>query len=77
MAVAFTDVGDVRVSDSKTGEIEQSLWGAGFGLELMLRRNVSVRWYLGFALREVDDSSGGDIVDRGNAEHNVSMTLLF
>lgn len=81
----FTDIGNVRQSDKVAGEVEDTLWGWGLGAELRIRRNISVIYNFGMALRDVDeaDTGGGGgagvghLAERGDAEHHLSFTVLY
>lgn len=76
---AFTDAGWVRQSHKVAGEIDGSLWGAGVGLELRIRRNLSIVYNFGVALRDVAEVGGdeGHRVDSGDYQNHLSFTVLY
>ncbi len=58
----FVDLGQTINNDPEATEFDETLLGAGVGLGLDIRRNVSVRADWGFALEDLDSgrSSSGD-----------------
>ncbi len=75
---AFTDVAGVRQSQKRPGEFETSLFGAGFGVELWILKNVNIGYSLGVALRDLKDPTGArETVDSGDVEHHLSFTLIY
>jgi hemolysin activation/secretion protein len=67
------DVARVIQNDRLASERDETLVGAGFGLELRVRRNFTIGLDLGFPLesgRELD-------VDTGNPELHFSLTALY
>lgn len=73
----FVDAGRVMVSDAQGLEEDETLIGAGVGVEVQFLRNVSGRVDLGFALRDVEDGSGEVQAEAGDARLHVLFTLLF
>jgi len=69
----FFDVGRTTINDIRSFERNNTLAGAGVGLELQIRRNIFVRMDWGVALRgnEQSDTKAGD-----NRLHFL-LTLLF
>ncbi len=69
---AFFDAGHTTNNESLVGEIvDETLLGAGLGIELQLRNNLSLRFDWGRALRE---ARGGEI-NAGSSEYHFMMTL--
>lgn len=71
----FLDVGRTRYND-RFGLFEQNntLIGAGVGVEVQLLSNFNLRMDLGFALHDVD---GTERVDSGDTRLHISATLLY
>jgi len=67
----FVDAARVTNSDRQSFETDETLVGAGVGVELVFRRNVNVRVDWGFALSDVGTTDSGD-----NRVHFVA-TLLY
>ncbi|MCC6661571.1 MAG: ShlB/FhaC/HecB family hemolysin secretion/activation protein [Phycisphaerales bacterium] len=65
---AFVDVGQTFNSERKTFEDDETLAGAGPGLELAFRRNFSLRLDWGFALL---DTEAGQVDEAGQFEPEV------
>ena len=70
---AFLDVGHVKPAQQKFFETEETLIGAGIGLGLQLKRNVTARVDWGFALR---DSAIGN-VESGSSRVHFILTLMY
>lgn len=77
IAKAFIDAGRVTNNDRLTFETDETLVGAGLGLELQVMRNVNIRADWGVALEEVNKSGGGEFVSDGSSRFHLSFTLLF
>lgn len=73
----FVDAGRVIVNDAELFEEDETLIGAGVGLELQFLRNISGRVDLGFALQDVEDGSGEVQGEAGDARLHVLFTVLF
>lgn len=73
----FVDAGRVTNTDRQSFESDHTLVGAGIGAEFSLTRRFSVRADLGFALTELDDANGESIVDAGNTELHIVITLVY
>ncbi len=74
----FLDVGYAIPSQRETGEFYETLVGCGAGLELLVKRNFSVRFDWGVALKDAIQQSGGDnTVKAGNDEYRVVFTILY
>ena len=69
----FSDFGRAFYSDAVGGEEDQTLWGAGVGVELVIRRNLSLRVDWAFALDEIPE----DGVDSGDSEMHLIATLRY
>lgn len=67
----FWDMAHIWYSDSVPGEESETLASVGVGLELWLMRNVTLRWDLGVALRDVRETESGD------TESHFSATLRY
>lgn len=67
----FFDVGRVTSNDRQTFEENETLAGAGLGLEFVFKRNLSLRLDWGVALRDARDTDAGD-----NRLHFVG-TILY
>jgi hypothetical protein len=73
---AFIDAGYTIDNDSSTTQTEgtEALVGAGLGLELVLKQNLSLRADWGVALKDVD---GDDPVTSGAQQWHLVMTLFY
>lgn len=69
----FFDVGRVTISDRLPFEDNETLLGAGIGLNFVYRRNFNLRLDWGFALRDVDSAR----VNSGSNRLHVLGTILF
>jgi hypothetical protein len=69
----FFDIGHVMNSDELFFEQDDTLLGAGIGMELLFRRNLNVRLDWGFTL---DDLDAGNVNSGSNRLHVVA-TILF
>jgi hemolysin activation/secretion protein len=67
----FLDVGRATNSDRQSFEKDETLVGTGFGVELLFKRNLSLRLDWGFALEDAADVKAGD-----NRLHFVG-TILY
>lgn len=75
---AFIDVGRTQVNDRFSFESNETLVGAGVGLELALTRRINGRVDLGFPLRDFDDPAGNDNdVDVGDWRLHWVVTVIF
>ena len=78
---AFVDAGVVFASDPIGGvssEDDESLAGAGVGVEFLFKRNLSIRADYGWALvRSRDGANGLREVDPGDGEFHFVATLLY
>lgn len=74
---AFVDVGGTDISSPLSFETDQTLVGAGVGVELAWTRRVNLRLDLGWALEEMDGVSGGTSVDAGDFEAHFVLTLVY
>jgi hemolysin activation/secretion protein len=72
---AFVDAGWTWQSDPLPFEADQQLLGVGFGLELQIKHNFSLRLDWGFALEDLDDPSGA-LGDQDNRVH-FSASFLY
>ncbi|MGD9789865.1 MAG: ShlB/FhaC/HecB family hemolysin secretion/activation protein [Phycisphaerales bacterium] len=71
----FLDVGSVSNNDRLLGEFDNTLVGAGVGVELVFRSNASLRLDWGFVLSEVDEP--GSTVDTGDNRVHVMLWLAY
>ena len=71
MLRAFLDVGYAVVHEHKNWESNEALIGTGVGVELLIKRNLSVRADWGIALDETDETEAGD------SEIHFVATLLY
>lgn len=69
----FVDAGSVISSDRLSFENNESLFGAGVGVEVTLKRNVNARADWGVALSDVRD----DEVTAGSSRFHLSLTVLY
>lgn len=72
---AFIDAGRVVNSQRQVFEANQTLIGAGAGVELQVLRNVTIRMDYGVALRATRPPA--EPVERGDARLHFSATILF
>ena len=72
MAKAFLDTGRTILTDKSSNESQQTLIGAGVGLELLLWRNLNIRMDLGYALTDADE-----LADKGDTEFHIVASFLF
>ena len=70
---AFIDVGRVFISDPLSFESDQTLIGAGIGIDLLYRRNLNVRLDWGFVLDEISELQ----VNEGSNRLHFVATILF
>jgi hypothetical protein len=71
----FTDAGRALKAGRIPGEFNETLWGAGAGLELLLKRNLSLRFDYGQALRFIHGSDNE--VDENDREYRWLITILY
>jgi hemolysin activation/secretion protein len=69
----FFDVGRTIVSDAPNAEEEETLMGAGIGMELLYKRNFNIRADWGFVLNRLET----DDVDVGDSRFHILATILF
>ncbi len=74
---AFVDAGWTRNIDRESFELDQTLVGAGVGLELQLTRRFNVRIDYGWALTDVERVGGGNEVDAGDSQWHLVATLVY
>ncbi|MGI9013147.1 MAG: hypothetical protein ACR2GY_02745 [Phycisphaerales bacterium] len=68
----FVDFGWTHASDKLFFEDDQTLVGAGVGIEFVFKRNMEARIDWGFALHDVDDE-----VNAGSNRIHFSLTFLY
>ena len=68
----FFDIGRTINSDGFSFEEDQTLMGAGIGVQLIYKRNLDVRMDWGFAMEEIP----GEVNSGSNRLHFVA-TILF
>jgi hypothetical protein len=71
---AFFDVGKTNIAKARSFEFNQLLMGTGVGMDILIKRNVSIRLDYGFALRGVETTPA---VEAGDRRLHVSVTLLY
>lgn len=71
----FLDVGNVESVSPVPGERNETLMGAGVGMEFQYKRNLTLRLDLGFALEDV--TRPGDSVEAGDNRVNFLLTLMY
>jgi hemolysin activation/secretion protein len=69
----FVDIGRSIISDPFSFEDDETLIGAGIGVELLYRRNLNVRLDWGFALEDLDSRD----VNSGSNRLHLVATILF
>lgn len=72
---AFVDAGQTDVSDPVAGEADETLIGAGLGVEFQFKRNVQARLDWGMALSDVD--TGSEPVDSGDNRVHFVLTVSY
>lgn len=82
VARGFFDLGYAANNDKLGFEFDETLYGAGVGLELAFRRNVSVRVDWGVALTDTDSGQtvAGQFtpdVTAGSSRFHISATILY
>lgn len=70
---AFFDIGRANINDRLSFEENETLMGAGVGLDFLFKRNLNLRLDWGFALEDVDAGN----VNSGSNRLHVVATLLF
>jgi hemolysin activation/secretion protein len=73
----FVDAARVLISDRESFEANNTLVGAGIGLEVVYSHNVRGQVDFAWALHSTDDAGGADNVDQGNFEVHFLVTLTF
>lgn len=75
----FFDVGRVTQNDRQSFETDDTLMGAGAGIEMVLSRQLqaSCRLDWGVALSPIRDSVGQTLTEVGDTELHFTFTLLF
>lgn len=73
----FIDAARVTNQDRRSFEKDQSLLGAGIGLEVAFTRHLNVRVDWGFALRGLEDSTGAKTVRAGHNELQFVITGVY
>jgi len=69
----FVDVGRALYTDEKPPESDSTLVGSGVGVELQIKRNISVRMDYGVVLKELESLN----VDRGDSRIHFSLMVLY
>jgi hemolysin activation/secretion protein len=75
IAKGFLDAGVTGIVDSSAAESGETLVGAGVGLELQYKTNVSMRLEWGVALADVDRP--GDDVDAGDNRVHFLLSIVY
>lgn len=68
----FLDMGSSNINSAQGTESDETLIGAGVGVDLLYRRNLNVRVDWGIALDEIE----GEVTSGSNRFH-ISATILF
>jgi hypothetical protein len=71
----FLDAGQTSVTDAVAGERDETLVGAGIGIEFLWKRNLQARVDWGFALSDVQNAA--EPVDAGDNRVHVVFTLSY
>lgn len=75
---AFVDVGNVKSSGNSPLERDETIIGAGFGVEFLFKRYLNMRLEYGFALDEVRETgSSRNLINEGDGRIHFVTTLLF
>ncbi|MEL7483372.1 MAG: ShlB/FhaC/HecB family hemolysin secretion/activation protein [Planctomycetota bacterium] len=69
----FVDLGQTIANDPEANEFDETLVGAGFGVGLDIKRNVSVRADWGFALSDLDSGRASS----GDSEIHFVATIAY
>jgi len=69
----FLDVGKTIQTDRLPFENNDTLIGAGVGVELQFKQNMTIRADWGFALHSIDDPK----VDTGDNRVHFVITILY
>lgn len=69
----FVDLGQTINNDAEANEFDETLIGAGFGIGVDVRRNVSVRADWGFALNDLDSGRASS----GDSEVHFVATIAY
>jgi len=71
----FMEAAKTRKIDNIPGEFDDTLWGTGVGLELLIKRNISVRFDAAQALSPVRGSA--NTIHDNSREYRWLVTLLY
>ncbi|MCX5688805.1 MAG: hypothetical protein NTV94_03270 [Planctomycetota bacterium] len=77
---AFFDMASVNQVDKEAGEVPDTLFSTGIGLEAVFKRNVSARLDWGMALKDAGPEKLGSKereVEAGNTELHFLMTISY
>ncbi len=77
IARVFVDFGQTFDNDRLPFERNQTLLGTGVGAEIQLSRHFSARVDWGFALHDVEDALGNDLVEAGDDRVHFVVTLVY
>ncbi|MEL6797351.1 MAG: hypothetical protein AAFO89_11090, partial [Planctomycetota bacterium] len=69
----FVDLGQTIANDAEAAEFDETLLGAGVGIGVDIRRNVSVRADWGFALSDLDSGRASS----GDSEVHFVATIAY
>ncbi|MCY2954034.1 MAG: hypothetical protein NTU53_18995 [Planctomycetota bacterium] len=69
---SFVDVGRALYSDRQSPESDETLVGAGLGVELQVKQNISIRVDWGIPLRDL-----GDEIKAGIEDSRVHFSVMF
>lgn len=74
IAKAFLDVGRAENEDRQPFESDETLIGAGVGLEILVGRNINLRLDFGVPLREIEEPTQ---VTTGSSRLHFVVTVIF
>lgn len=75
---SFVDYGRITNNDQEpTFEDQHDLFGAGVGLELLYKHNLSFRIDWGVALNDVDVVGGNTITTEGSSQVHIVTTFIY
>ena len=74
---AFFDIGQTINSKRLAFEQDETLMGAGLGIEFLFKRNLNLRMDWAAALQEIGDTQTRDLVKEGSNRFHFVLTLLY
>lgn len=74
----FVDYASLEITDRAAGEVENDLLSAGIGLELQLKRNISIRADYGHVLETAENAMGPiDEAEDGDSRFHLLVTFSY